>query len=417
MSSIVKNYVEASWVPLTAGSRRVVLSVYQGSKLLETRDFDDRRVRIGRHSDCELRLLDAHISRRHCEVRWEEGALCVVDEKSAHGTLRNGVRVSGRAALQHGDHIEVGPFRLEVEIPEPSLRATQAEQTGPECTAAAPETAGPHLVERPIRSEELGYASGEAEVIDLRRDPAAEARIRELDELIAALDRKRGRKKARGPDWMRAADRGAQRSANARRESGADVLRFPRRSPSSVAVGTGEAVSRPLPEAQPELRVSGRLPCANEEHAGGPAVIPEVGGSEEPSGPTEVMPLFEGIEVTARLGQRVMDVAILRRPGEEYVLGHRTPQGATAPAYVYQGLRLLRLGEDLEVELIFPEDVGGDFRRGDETVELQTLTEGRRFSRLGLVFGDEATVRLGRGHRRLAYDVRFVPKSFIRAPS
>lgn len=48
---------------------------------------------IGREHDCDLRLDDVHVSRRHLEGRIENGAWCLRDLKSANGLFVKGKRV------------------------------------------------------------------------------------------------------------------------------------------------------------------------------------------------------------------------------------------------------------------------------------------------------------------------------------
>ena len=63
---------------------------------------------IGRHSSCQLVLRREDVSRRHCEVSFENGAYVVCDLGSTNGTFVNGQRVEGSRALGPGDRIEVG---------------------------------------------------------------------------------------------------------------------------------------------------------------------------------------------------------------------------------------------------------------------------------------------------------------------
>jgi hypothetical protein len=117
---------------------------------------------------------------------------------------------------------------------------------------------------------------------------------------------------------------------------------------------------------------------------------------------------FDAIEISARSGDRLLDVARLRRPNEQYVLGHRTPQGAIVPHSAHAGLRLLRLTPDRKVDLVFPVDVAGHLVRDRETVMLRELTEGRKYSCLRLKTGDVATVIVGSGSSAISYHIRFI---------
>jgi hypothetical protein len=86
---------------LVGGGRRTVLS---GSRFV-----------IGRSRDADLMLDDPNVSRRHAELRREEGAWLVADLAST-----NGVKVNGRRVAEHrlnpGDEITVGLEKLHFEV-------------------------------------------------------------------------------------------------------------------------------------------------------------------------------------------------------------------------------------------------------------------------------------------------------------
>jgi pSer/pThr/pTyr-binding forkhead associated (FHA) protein len=82
------------------GGKRTVLS---GNRLL-----------IGRSRDCELVLDDPNVSRRHAELRRQEGAWIVADLGSTNGVKVNGRRVE-HAVLKPGDEITLGLSRLTFE--------------------------------------------------------------------------------------------------------------------------------------------------------------------------------------------------------------------------------------------------------------------------------------------------------------
>jgi hypothetical protein len=66
---------------------------------------------IGRSRECDIRLNDPNISRRHAEVRLEGDAFWVVDLDSTNGTDVNG-RPAHRARLESGDTIVLGSTEL-----------------------------------------------------------------------------------------------------------------------------------------------------------------------------------------------------------------------------------------------------------------------------------------------------------------
>lgn len=62
---------------------------------------------IGRSSE-QVQLSDTSASRRHAEIRPEDGHWVLVDLESANGTFLNGRRVGDPLPLQNGDQIRVG---------------------------------------------------------------------------------------------------------------------------------------------------------------------------------------------------------------------------------------------------------------------------------------------------------------------
>ena len=66
---------------------------------------------IGRSKDCDIRLADPNVSRRHAEVRQEGTAYWILDLGSTNGLTVNGRRQQ-RAKLEHEDRITVGSTEL-----------------------------------------------------------------------------------------------------------------------------------------------------------------------------------------------------------------------------------------------------------------------------------------------------------------
>ena len=67
-------------------------------------------IRIGRGTECEVRVSSPRVSRVHAELRWTDHELSVRDLGSHNGTRVNDVRVD-EVALQDGDEIWIGPYR------------------------------------------------------------------------------------------------------------------------------------------------------------------------------------------------------------------------------------------------------------------------------------------------------------------
>ena len=63
---------------------------------------------IGRGLDCEVRLADQSLSRRHARVLVQESGCSIEDLGSSNGTFVNGERLSGEVALAAGDIVHFG---------------------------------------------------------------------------------------------------------------------------------------------------------------------------------------------------------------------------------------------------------------------------------------------------------------------
>ena len=77
-------------------------------------DLADDKLVIGRSRECDITLDDPNVSRRHAEIRRENGAFWIVDLKSTNGIEVNGERVE-RARLNHSDTILIGKTELTFE--------------------------------------------------------------------------------------------------------------------------------------------------------------------------------------------------------------------------------------------------------------------------------------------------------------
>jgi Protein of unknown function (DUF3662)/FHA domain len=83
--------------------REVVTLTVNGTK----HTVEERRVVLGRSRECDIRVDDPNVSRRHAELLQEGATYWLVDLDSTNGTELNGKRVS-RAKLADGDTITLG---------------------------------------------------------------------------------------------------------------------------------------------------------------------------------------------------------------------------------------------------------------------------------------------------------------------
>jgi len=65
---------------------------------------------IGRESDCHLAVPSPSVSRRHAQLRLEDGQWSIEDLRTRNGTWVNGQRIHSRTPLRHNDEIRVPNF-------------------------------------------------------------------------------------------------------------------------------------------------------------------------------------------------------------------------------------------------------------------------------------------------------------------
>jgi FHA domain/Domain of unknown function (DUF1707) len=72
----------------------------------------ERKVILGRSRDCDCVLAEPSVSRRHAELRREEGRWLLRDLGSRNGTRVNGVRLLDEAEVCPGDRVSFGDARF-----------------------------------------------------------------------------------------------------------------------------------------------------------------------------------------------------------------------------------------------------------------------------------------------------------------
>lgn len=93
------------------------LEVAEPGRSARTVDLSGRPALIGRGSDCDVVLADAHASRHHARLEVRGGVYVLIDLGSTNGTRVNGHRVR-EVVLGAGDRIDVGQSTLRVVQPE-----------------------------------------------------------------------------------------------------------------------------------------------------------------------------------------------------------------------------------------------------------------------------------------------------------
>ncbi|MHB8288858.1 MAG: FHA domain-containing protein [Acidimicrobiales bacterium] len=94
-------------VPSGSGALIVKRGPNAGTKFV----LDSAVTSIGRHPDSDIFLDDITVSRRHAEIRHEEGSYRVRDVGSLNGTYLNRERIE-EVTLSSGDVLQIGKFKL-----------------------------------------------------------------------------------------------------------------------------------------------------------------------------------------------------------------------------------------------------------------------------------------------------------------
>jgi len=95
----------------------VKLKIVKGASRNQVVRLTKPKTVVGRAEVCDLRIPSAAVSRRHCILAFEDGALSIKDLDSANGTFVNGRRITGREPLCPGDQVTIGPLTFDVDYP------------------------------------------------------------------------------------------------------------------------------------------------------------------------------------------------------------------------------------------------------------------------------------------------------------
>jgi pSer/pThr/pTyr-binding forkhead associated (FHA) protein len=71
---------------------------------------------IGRRHSCDLCIPLMSVSRKHCQLNYDDGVLKIRDLGSRNGTYLNGKRIIDEAVVQAGNSIGIGPLTFVLQI-------------------------------------------------------------------------------------------------------------------------------------------------------------------------------------------------------------------------------------------------------------------------------------------------------------
>ncbi|MCC6794345.1 MAG: sigma 54-interacting transcriptional regulator [Candidatus Hydrogenedentes bacterium] len=149
--------------------------------------LDESLIVIGRGTGCRVRLSDVHVSRRHCEIRREDGVMVLYDHESRNPTLHNGQPLP-RAELNAGDIITICTSRFYIEpFTQENRPAEEEAQTKPS-SVTQPLSKSKHIVETFDASSYAGNIDAVEQLFELFALSRALARAETLEELISTLE-------------------------------------------------------------------------------------------------------------------------------------------------------------------------------------------------------------------------------------
>ena len=95
------------------GAADAALLVLEEGKIGRSVRIRKEVVTVGRLPECDVVVADPGASRRHAQIRHEDGSYVLTDLGSTNGTLVNDEFVNGARSLQQGDRITIGNTVLE----------------------------------------------------------------------------------------------------------------------------------------------------------------------------------------------------------------------------------------------------------------------------------------------------------------
>lgn len=106
-----KTAVRQAVVSVAPGASRPCLVVLSGSEIGRVFAIGGTKTLIGRGPECELRLQDDSVSRKHAKLVLQGGVMMLKDLDSTNGTYVNGERCKLRA-LEDGDRLQIGSVTI-----------------------------------------------------------------------------------------------------------------------------------------------------------------------------------------------------------------------------------------------------------------------------------------------------------------
>jgi pilus assembly protein CpaF len=121
-----------------------IIASNQSDVIVRDMPQGDGEVTIGRHSECDLIISGAGISRRHARLLFLNGSVFIEDTGSSAGTFLNGSKITEMMPLDEGAVVQIGEYSItigdpdQVKAPAPQQGHVKAEVVEKEVPAPAP---------------------------------------------------------------------------------------------------------------------------------------------------------------------------------------------------------------------------------------------------------------------------------------
>jgi pSer/pThr/pTyr-binding forkhead associated (FHA) protein len=90
----------------------ILVKITRNARSGQTLAFKQEIVNVGREPGMDVSLPSKEVSRAHCRFEISGGRVLVRDLDSKNGTLLNGHRIEREEAVDSGDNVVVGDFKL-----------------------------------------------------------------------------------------------------------------------------------------------------------------------------------------------------------------------------------------------------------------------------------------------------------------
>ncbi|MBN95445.1 MAG: hypothetical protein CL928_15495 [Deltaproteobacteria bacterium] len=138
------------------------IEMLAGPSVGESHEFTDDSIRMGRGSQCELRISSPHVSRMQCELSWQGDQVVLQNLGTVNHTYLND-RPIDRVYVQDGDLITFCDVALRIRMANPGAASPDPDKTVVyNNSSGAPGVGAPPLVPGPAPPEPPGASMGGA---------------------------------------------------------------------------------------------------------------------------------------------------------------------------------------------------------------------------------------------------------------